>query len=287
MNDAHIPKRRYRDEVKLSILGLGGMLLVDLEQKAANSVVAKSFERGVNYFDVAPFYGNGEAEESMGKALAPYRNRVFLACKTLERTAAGALAELDRSLRRLRTDFFDLYQFHSVSDMGDVEEIFAPGGACEAFLLARQKGKIRYIGFSAHTAHAALAMLERFPFDSVLFPVNFICCGQGNFGPQVIARARELAVARLAIKSMAHGPWRKKDERHYPNCWYRPIDDRALARQALRFTLSEDITAAIPPGDSRLFHMALDLANDLPPLNAQERGELLASSKGLRPLFRI
>ncbi|MBN2320127.1 MAG: aldo/keto reductase [Acidobacteria bacterium] len=286
MKQTQIPRRRYRDDVKLSILGLGGMTLLDLDRAEVEDLVARSVDRGINYFDVAPFYGNGEAEESMGRALAPYRNRVFLACKTLERSAEGAVAELDRSLRRLRTDFIDLYQFHAVTDRDEVKEIFESGGACEAFLKARRKGTIRYMGFSAHTVEAALAMLDRFPFDSVLFPVNFVCCARGNFGPQVIARAKELGVARLAIKAMAHGPWRKNDKRKYPNCWYRPIEDRDLARQALRFTLSEDVTAAIPPGDIRLFRMALDLAGDLPPLSGKEREALLAGTKKLRPLLR-
>ena len=100
-------------------------------------------------------------------------------------------------------------------------------------------------------------------------------------------KARKLNVARLALKAMAHGPWRKSDKREYPNCWYRPIEDRELARQALRFTLSEGITAAIPPGDERLFRMALDLAPDLSPLSAREREELLANTRGLRPLFKL
>lgn len=262
------------------------MTLLDLERKEVDTTVARSFEQGVNYFDVAPFYGNGDAEKSMGRALLPYRKRAFLACKTLERSASGATAELNQSLKSLRTDCIDLYQFHAVTDLDEVEKIFAPGGACEAFLLAREKGKIRYIGFSAHTVEAALALLDRFPFDSILFPVNFVCCERGNFGPQVLARARELGVARLAIKAMAHGPWRKNDTRKYPNCWYRPIEDRELARQALRFTLSEDVTAAIPPGDIRLFRMALDFACDLPPLSREEREELLAGAKRLRPLLR-
>ena len=286
MKQTQIPRRPYRDDVELSILGLGGMTLVDMEQEAVDTIVVQSFEAGINYFDVAPFYGNGEAEKSMGRALAPFRKRVFLACKTLERSASGAIAELEQSLRRLRTDFIDLYQFHAVTDRDEVEEIFAPGGACEAFLQARKKGKIRYIGFSAHTVEAALAMLDRFPFDSILFPVNFICCARGNFGPQVIARATELGVARLAIKAMAHGPWRKNEKRKYPNCWYRPIEDRKLARQALRFTLSEGVTAAIPPGDVRLFRMALDFAGDLPPLSPKEREELLVGTRRLRPLLR-
>jgi aryl-alcohol dehydrogenase-like predicted oxidoreductase len=286
MNNSHLPKRPYRDDVSLSILGLGGMLLVGMEQDSANRIVADALARGVNYFDVAPFYGDGEAERKMGEALASHRKRVFLACKTLERSADGVRTELENSLRQLQTDHFDLYQFHAVSDMDEVEEIFSPGGAMEAFLEARKKGKIRYIGFSAHAVEAALGMLDRFRFDSILFPVNYICYARGSFGPQVIAKAKEQNVARLAIKAMAHGPWRRDEKRKYPNCWYRPIEDREMARQALRFTLSEGVTAAVPPGDIRLFRMALDLAPDLTPLKSDEREKLLASTKGLKPLMR-
>jgi aryl-alcohol dehydrogenase-like predicted oxidoreductase len=286
MRSFEIPKRPYRDEVSLSILGLGGMLLVGMEQFSVDRIVEEALARGINYFDVAPFYGDGEAEQKMGKALAPHREKVFLACKTLERSAKGAQEELNHSLRQLHTDHLDLYQFHAVSDMEEVNEIFAPGGALETFTQARQEGKIRYIGFSAHTVEAAMALLDHFQFDSVLFPINFICFARGNFGPQVIARAKELSVARLAIKAMAHGPWRKGEKRKYPNCWYRPIENREMARQALRFTLSEGVTAAIPPGDERLFRMALELALDLAPMGMEERNELLASTQGLRPLFR-
>jgi len=286
MRSFEIPKRPYRDEVSLSILGLGGMLLVGMEQFSVDRIVEEALARGINYFDVAPFYGDGEAEQKMGKALAQHREKVFLACKTLERSAKGAQEELNHSLRQLRTDHLDLYQFHAVSDMEEVNEIFAPGGALETFTQARQEGKIRYIGFSAHIVEAAMALLDRFQFDSVLFPINFICFARGNFGPQVIARAKELSVARLAIKAMAHGPWRKGEKRKYPNCWYRPIENREMARQALRFTLSEGVTAAIPPGDERLFRMALELAPDLDPMGMEERSELLASTRALRPLFR-
>jgi aryl-alcohol dehydrogenase-like predicted oxidoreductase len=286
MSHAQIPKRPYRDEIRLSIVGLGGMLLVGMEQNAVNNIVGEAIGRGINYFDVAPFYGNGEAEQKMGIALSSHRDRIFLACKTMERTAEGAKTELEQSLRHLRTDHFDLYQFHCLSGMEEVDEIFAPGGAMETFQRARKQGKIRYIGFSAHSVDAALAMLERHQFDSVLFPVNFICYARGNFGPQIMAKAKEMGVARLAIKSMAHGPWRKSDKRNYPNCWYRPIEDKNMARQALRFTLSEGVTAAVTPGDERLFRMALELAHDLPPLSEAEREQLLASTKGLRPLMR-
>jgi len=286
MKHRQIPRRRYQGDIDLSILGLGGMALVGMEQSAADKIVNEAIDQGVNYFDVAPFYGDGQAEQTMGVSLAPHRNRVFLACKTLERSAKGAQKELDQSLRRLRTDHLDLYQFHAVSGTEEVKAIFAPGGAMETFLRARKQGKVRHIGFSAHSVEAALAMLDRFQFDSVLFPVNFVCYARGNFGPQVVRKAKESGVALLAIKAMAHRPWHKREKRKYPNCWYRPIEDKELAKQALRFTLSEGATAAVAPGDERLFRMALELAHDLPPLGEEERKELLASTRGLRPLMR-
>lgn len=282
-----LPKRPYRDGVELSILGFGGMLLVGMEQDDANRIVAESFERGINYFDVAPFYGNGEAEQKMGIALAPYRSEVFLACKTLERTAAGALKELEQSLRLLKTDRFDLYQFHALTTLDEVSGIFAPGGAADAFLRAREEGKARFIGFSAHSVEAALAMLDHFDFDSILFPVNFVCYARGDFGPQVLEKGKDKGTARLALKAMAQGPWRRGEKRKYSKCWYRPIEDRELALQALRFALSEDVTAAIPPGEEPLFRMALEFVPDLTPLSSRERSQLLAKARNLKPLFRV
>jgi aryl-alcohol dehydrogenase-like predicted oxidoreductase len=284
-----LPRRRYRDNVELSIIGFGGIVLVGMEQSEADRRVKASFDRGVNYFDVAPSYWDGEAEQKLGLALRPLREQVFLACKTQKRDAAGAREELEQSLRRLHTDHFDLYQFHAVTSMKDVERILGPGGAAETFLKAREEGKVRYLGCSAHSVEAALAMLERFKLDSILFPVNFVCFGQGNFGPQILARAKEKGVARLALKTLAHHALPKgvnQKETAYPKCWYKPVDERTLARQALRFTLSADITAAVPPGDEKIYALALDLAAGFKPLSARERQKLLASTAGLEPLFR-
>jgi aryl-alcohol dehydrogenase-like predicted oxidoreductase len=287
MNGSPVPRRLFRDDAYISILGLGGMVLVGMEQKCVDALVSESIELGVNYLDVAPIYGDGEAEQKLGRAMAPYKNKLFLACKTMERSAKQAGADLDQSLKRLHADAFDLYQFHAVSDETEIEEIFSPGGAMEAFAKARQQGKIRYIGFSAHSVEAALSMMDRFAFDSVLFPVNYINYERGDFGPQVMERAKKLGVSRLAIKAMAHGPWKKNEKRLYPNCWYRPIDNAELALQALRFTLSEDVAAAVPPGDERLFRLALSLAPEISPLTQEERSSLLASAKSLRPLMKF
>ncbi len=284
-----IPKRLYRDDVQLSIIGFGGIVVVGMEQELANRTVAESFDRGINYYDVAPSYFEGEAEQKLGVALKPYRKKVFLACKTTKRDAAGAAEELETSLKRVQTDYFDLYQFHAVSSMKDVEEILAPGGAAETYVKARKEGKVRYLGFSAHNAEAAIALMDRFPCDSVLFPINYVCYRQGDFGPQVVAHAKKKGVARLALKALAYSPWpegMKDSDKKYRKCWYQPIDERAHAAKALRFTLSEDVTAAIPPGDERIYAMALDIAADFQPMTAAERQELLASAAGVAPIFK-
>jgi len=281
-----LPRRPYRDNVQLSIIGFGGMVVVGQEQKSAGRMVAEAIARGVNYFDVAPTYGDGEAEIKLGSALTPYRRNVFLACKTTVRDAAGAQKELDRSLERLHTDHFDLYQFHAVSSLDDVKQILGPGGAAEAFLKARAQGKARYLGCSAHSAEAALALMEGFQLDSILFPVNFVLYQQGGFGPQIMARAKDKGVARLALKSLAYTKWPEGAHETYPKCWYQPVEQGDLARRALRFTLSEDVTAAIPPGDERLFQMALEIALEFRPLSDAERQNLLAETAGVAPIFR-
>ena len=163
-------------------------------------------------------------EQRLGPALEPYRKDVFLACKTQERTKAGAAAELQRSLEHLRTDHFDLYQFHAVTTMTDVQTIFGPGGALEAFLEARDKGQIRRIGFSAHSEAAALAMLDRFRFDTILYPVNWACWYGGDFGPKVVAKAQEQGVAILALKALAEQKWPADAVKKWYKCWYQPLD---------------------------------------------------------------
>ncbi len=283
-----MPKRLYKDDVKLSVIGFGAIVLMGQEQKAANSEVARAFDRGVNYFDVAPSYGKGEAEEKLGPALKPYRDKVFLACKTGRRDAAGAREELEHSLKTLKTDHFDLYQLHAMTKPEDVEKVFAPGGAMELFIKAREEGKVRYLGFSAHGEETGIELFRQFDFDSVLFPVNYVCYANSGWGKELLATAKQKGAARLALKALAYTPWESRDakkESGYQKCWYRPIDDVEKVRAALRFTLSEDVTAAIPPGDERIYRIAETMGAAFKPLRAKERKNLLAAAAGLEPLF--
>jgi aryl-alcohol dehydrogenase-like predicted oxidoreductase len=282
-----IPRRLYKDGVELSIIGFGGIVICGLDQHDSDHRVAQAFDHGINYFDCAPMYFNGEAEIKLGRSLRPFRDRVFLAEKTLGRDAESAQADLETTLQRFHTDHLDLYQFHAVSSMEDVDRILAPGGAAEAVFKARQQGKIRFLGFSAHHAPAALRLMDELDLDSVLFPVNLNAWKRGGFGPQILGHAREKGMARLALKALAFGLWPGKEDRPYPKCWYRPIDDRAMSRLALRFTLNQDITAAIPPGDERIFDVAVELASEpLPPLDQNELDELTAYLSALDPVFQ-
>lgn len=275
---------------RLSVIGFGGILVVGHTQEEANRMVASTVDRGVNYFDVAPSYGDGEAEEKLGPALEPYRHNAFLACKTGKRDAAGAQEELEQSLRRLRTDHFDLYQLHAMTTLEDVERVLAPGGAMEVFLKAREQGKTRFIGFSAHSVEAAVALLERLPFDSVLFPFNFASYLRGNFGPQVVEAAQRAGAGLLALKGMARTRWPEgmsREQRPWRKCWYEPITDEQLAELALRFTLSLPVTAAIPPGHIELWEMALRVAQDPRPLTVDEERRVRELAMQTEPLFQL
>jgi aryl-alcohol dehydrogenase-like predicted oxidoreductase len=269
---------------KLSIIGFGGIVVMNVTTEQAAAHVGKSIDAGINYFDVAPSYGN--AEEMLGPALQPYRDKVFLACKTQGRTKAEAARELDNSLKLMRTDHFDLYQFHAVTEVKDVQTIFGPGGALEAFLEARQAGKIRFIGFSAHSVEAAMALMEGFDFDSILFPVSISTWHVGNFGPQVLETAKAKNVGILALKAMARGPRQQGVENPYPKCWYEPLASDEDANMGLRFTLSHPVTSAIPPGNEKLFHRAVELAADFRPLAEAEAQAIKQKGLKMEPLFR-
>jgi aryl-alcohol dehydrogenase-like predicted oxidoreductase len=248
---------------RLSVIGFGGIVVRDEPPPKAAEHVARAIERGINYFDVAPTYGN--SEERLGPALQPYRDQVFLACKTEQRAAKEAAAELHCSLARLKTGHFDLYQLHGVSSLEQAEQILAPGGALEAFTQARQQGLIRHIGFSAHSEEAALRLLDAFPFDSVLLPINLFCWREGGFGPRVCEKAVQKGTGILALKCLAKRPWREGEGRKWPKCWYAPVDTVAEAKIALAFTLSQPVTAAVSPSHAELLWLACDALEALGP----------------------
>jgi predicted aldo/keto reductase-like oxidoreductase len=267
---------------ELSLIGLGGIALDGLEQQAADALVAEAVDRGVTYFDSSPDYGDSESR--LGPALAPYRDRVFLACKTERRTAPDARRELEESLRRLHTDHFDLYQVHQLDTPEDMEIIFGPGGAMETYEAAQREGTIRLIGFSTHYEPMAVETLQRYPFASLLFPFTYASWHHG-YGPQAMAVAKDRGAARLSMKSFVRSRWPHAVHAKDRYWWYRPTDDPTQAALALRFALSLDVTACISPGRPDLFRMALDTAEKFEPLTPDEQREVEAWGREEEALF--
>lgn len=289
---ALLPRRPYGTTGEaLSIIGFGGIVVMNSEPAHAARVVAEAVERGVNYFDVAPSYGDSEAK--LGPALEPYRKQCFLACKTAQRLRGPAEEEFRGSLERLRTDYFDLYQLHCLADVAkDVDVAFGPGGAMEVLVAEQRAGRIRHLGITAHTEAAALAAMERFHFASVLFPINFCTYLRQGLGALVIAEATKRGTAVLALKALARQKWPKDDPRRksFPKCWYQPLTERAEAELALRFTLDLPIVAAVTPGEEAMLRLALDLGgasapSGPAPLTAAELQRLRALADTLAPIF--
>ncbi len=272
---------------KLSMIGFGGIVVMNEDTGAASNIVAEAVDRGINYFDIAPSYGN--AQERLGPALAPYRKNVFLACKTERRTKDDSRKQLEESLRLLKTDHLDLYQFHALTKMKELDTVLGPGGAMETMEAARKEGKIRFIGFSVHSAETAVAAMERYSFDTILFPVNWVLFTQANFGPQILKKAQEKQMGILALKSMAKTVWAadQKENHPEPKCWYQPAAFPDEASLGLRWTLGHPITAAVPPGDERYFRLAMDVAQSYKPLDVHEEQALLSGGHGVEPIFHL
>ena len=270
----------------MSVIGFGGIVVMDATPEDASARVKAAINAGVNYFDVAPSYGDSESK--LGPALEPYRERVYLSNKTGKRNRDEAREELEQSLKLMRTDHFDLYQLHAVTSLEDVDTIFGKGGAMETFLEAREEGKIRHIGFSAHSVEAALALMDGFDFDTIMFPFNVTSWHNGNFGPQVMAVAQQKQMGIIALKAMAKGRWPQNvDRTRYPKAWYEPLTKEEEIIMGLRFTLSHPITTAIPPGEEELFNMALKLRDEITPLEKEEAQSIKELALSWDPLFKF
>jgi aryl-alcohol dehydrogenase-like predicted oxidoreductase len=280
-------KRPYGNTgIELSVIGFGGIVVMDETSADAASYVAEAIARGVNYFDVAPSYGN--AEDRLGPALETYRKDIFLACKTQKRDSVGARSSLEESLVKMKTDHFDLFQLHAMTTDEDVKMALGPKGALEALVKAREQGLIRYLGFSAHSESAALALLEAFPFDSVLFPVNWASWLGAGFGGAVISAAKKKGIPVLALKALAKRALAEGEARTREKAWYAPVESYEEAEGGVRFTLSRPgVVAALSPGHMDLLRWACDASEHLSPLSLDEESALRMKALADVPLFPL
>src|SRR6202522_3525738 len=203
-----IPKRPLgRTGLQVSALGLGGYHLGSADSDTeATQIVNQALDAGVNFFDNAWEYHQGLSEERLGRALKGKRDRAVVMTKvcTHGRDKNVAMRQLEESLTRLQTDHLDVWQIHEVTYENDPDLIFAPNGAAEALVAAKQQGKVRFVGFTGHKDPSIhLNMLsQNFPFDTVQMPLNCLDATFRSFETHVMPEANRRGIAVLGMKSM-------------------------------------------------------------------------------------
>ena len=184
----------------VSEVGFGGIPIIRLSTEEAVKVLKRAYERGITLYDTANMYL--DSEEKMGVAFDGIRDKVVLATKSLKRDRAGVAADIELSLKRMRTDFIDLFQIHQLSLEADYEKVTGPDGALESVFRAKEDGRIRHVGLTSHSIEMAMRLLETGLFSTVQFPFNFIESKPvETLHP--LARAREIGI--LAMKPFGGG----------------------------------------------------------------------------------
>jgi predicted aldo/keto reductase-like oxidoreductase len=256
---------------RVSIVGVGGFHLSKPEDpQLAIRIVRTALDNGINFLDNSWDYGEGESERRMGKALRDgYREKAFLMTKIDGRSAKGATTQLEQSLQRLQTDHVDLLQFHEVIRMEEPERIFAPGGALEAMLRARDQGKLRHIGFTGHKSPEIhkhmldVADHHSFRFDTLQMPLNVMDAHYHSFEHMVLPIAVSKQMGVLGMKPMGD-PFILDSE-------------TVSARECLRYAMSLPVSVTITGIDSMaVLQQALDVVDDFTPLTPRECAALLA-----------
>ena len=277
-----------KTKTNVTIIAMGGCGLGYVDQIEADKAVKLAMDQGINMIDVAPTYG--KAEERLRPWIQKYRDKFFLAEKTMKRTKKGAWRQLNRSLERLDTTYFDLYQFHAVSSMEELDQILGNDGAIEAFKEAKESGLIKHIGITAHDDVRILqkALEISDDFDTILLPVyvaSLINPHPINDFKSVLKIARDKNIGVTAIKAISKGRW-QSDSTY--TTWYEPLDKQELVNQAVWFTLSQEgVTTYSLPCDVRLWSLVLNAAKLYKKLNSEEIDKIvrMAKENEFQPLF--
>jgi predicted aldo/keto reductase-like oxidoreductase len=260
-----IPRRsfgRYSDQI--SIIGLGGYHLGKATSVAeAIRIVHEAVDAGINFLDNAWEYHEGESETRMGKAIDDRREKVFLMTKvcTHGRGATVAMRQLEESLRRLRTDYLDLWQIHECVYYNDPERHFARGGVVDALDKAKRQGKVRYVGFTGHKdPEIHMRMLaHEFPFDACQLPLNGFDAGFRSFQRQVLPELARQRIAPIGMKSLG-GDGRAVTQR------------AARVVDALRYAMSLPVCTTVSGIDSlKVLRQNLNIARSFAPMSAREK----------------
>ncbi|MGW8227192.1 MAG: aldo/keto reductase [Anaerolineales bacterium] len=281
-------KRRFgRTGHDSTIAIFGTAAFYDVTQAEADRVMEYILSTDINHIDVAPGYG--KAETRLGPWLADFGDRFFIGCKTQERTKEAAGDELRRSLEKLRINKFDLFQLHAVTSMEELDQVTGPGGALEAILEAKDEGLLDYVGITGHGLEAPrvfLEALERYDFDSVLFPINFILYENKTYRQKaetLLKICQQRDIGSMIIKHIARGPWGEEDKTF--TTWYHPFSEAEWIQKGVNFALSQPVTGICTPGDVNLLPMVVEACQQFQPMDLQHQAELISQTPQFQPLF--
>jgi aryl-alcohol dehydrogenase-like predicted oxidoreductase len=281
-------RRLGKTEHLSSVVTFGTFAIGHATQDDADRTIEFALERGINHFDVAPTYG--EAEQRLGDYLKRHpQPDLFIGCKTEERSRDGAWASLGRTLERLGRDRFDLFQIHAVTNLTDLDRVFAPGGAWEAFLDARDQGLVEHLGITGHGPDAPAAhteALRRYPFSTVMLAVNPILHADPAFHrdwDELVAVCQANDVGIHGLKAIAKAPW--GDREHTHTTWYEPLTDQNEIDRAVAWSLNLPITTICTAGDATVFPKIVAAAERYTEIDTAAIAALPASVPGLADIF--
>jgi aryl-alcohol dehydrogenase-like predicted oxidoreductase len=268
-----IPRRPFgKSGEEVSLLCVGGAHIGLPEEVEGIRIIHEAIDAGATFMDNAWEYNSGLSEIRMGKALARdgYRQKAFLMTKDCahDRKADHSLLKLENSLKRLRTDYLDLWQIHEVVWEDDPDKIFAPGGSAEAMLKAKEQGKVRYIGFTGHKSPAIHKRMlsQGFPWDAVQMPLNVHDAHWQSFEKEIVPICEEQGIAVVAMKSFADGQIFKAGSGITP-------------QEALRYTMSLPVATVVSGMDRlEILNQNLEIARNSTPLSDEERERILAKT---------
>ena len=284
-----IPKQEFgRTGHQSTRIIFGSWALSKATQAEANSALALLQEYGVNHIDTAPMYGN--AEKIIGSWLSEHRNGFFVATKTRKRSRAGALDDLRRSLERLRVDCIDLWQMHGLTNPAGWEKVVGPGGALEAFIEARDKGLVRFLGVTGHGNNVPAMhkhSLERFDFDSVLLPYNYSLMQNSRYAAdfnELVGLCRKRKVAMQTIKSIARRPCGGRSK-IYNTYFYEPLETQDAIDKSVHWSLGFPDSFLITAGDMKLLPKMLDAATRFEKRPSDKEMSAIVDEFNIKPIF--
>ena len=266
----------------------GAAALSAVTQEEADQTMDVVVAAGVNHIDVAASYG--EAELRLGPFIEQHRDDFFLATKTGERTADAAYEEISRSLEKLRTDHVDLLQLHNLVDEAEWQTAYAPGGALEGAVRAKDEGLVRDIGVTGHgvtVARQHIRSLQEYDFVSVLLPYNFPMSHNAAYMAdfeELAAICAERNVALQTIKSITKAAWDRDGER-FASTWYEPLTDQEAIDTAVGWVLGRPGIFLNTVGDIHLLPKVLDAADRYTDRPTEEQMAELEAAWEMAPLF--